>query len=316
LIQALQPADAAQAKAGPGLGPAGADRLSVANALWGQRDYGFLESFQKTIREHYGAALHEVDFRNATEAARRTINAWVEEQTQEKIRDLIPSGVLDARTRLVLTSAIYFYGTWASPFREAMTRVEDFHTGPQSKVTVPLMHQTGRFGYLDGDSFQALELPYQDRERSLVVLLPKAIDGLGALEARLSAESLGDWIGRLQTREVVVALPRFRLTEEFELSRVLATLGMPLAFSDHADFSGMNGGKDPLQIAAVLHKAFVDVNEAGTEAAAATAVVAKTAAFLPESPRIFRADHPFVFLIRDRRTGFLMFLGRLSRPVT
>jgi serpin B len=298
----------------PGAGQA--YRLQVANALWGQQGYHFLETFQQRLRDHYGAALHEVDFRGAVEEARRTINTWVEEQTQDKIRDLIPSGALDASTRLVLTNAIYFLGTWASPFDKATTKDEDFHLGPARKVAVPMMHQTKRFPYFDGGTFQALELPYTGQELALVVFLPKSADGLTAFEAGLSAKELDPWLSHLRPREVVVTLPRFKLTEQFELSRVLAALGMPLAFSDDADFSAMNGGRDPLKISAVLHKAFVDVNEVGTEAAAATGIVVALAAAIvrPEPPIVFRADHPFVFLIRDRRTGSLLFLGRLMQP--
>jgi serpin B len=298
--------------------PAGAKpayELHTANALWGQQGYHFLPDYLATLRGPFAAAFEEVDFRGATESARRTINTWVEHQTAGKIQDLIGSGVLDARTRLVLTNAIYFKGHWQKPFRPAETQDDDFHVARGRSVRVPLMHQTSRFGYAEDDQVQVLELPYHGGDLVMVVLLPKERDGLAAVEAALSPESLAARLGRLESREVAVALPRFKLTAEFELSRTLAALGMTRAFSDRADFSGMNGGSEPLQIAAVIHKAYVDVNEAGTEAAAATAVGIKTTMVLiPKPPIPFRADHPFLFLIRDRGTGSILFLGCLTQP--
>jgi serpin B len=291
--------------------------LHVANALWGQRGYHFLPDYVATLRGPFAAAFEEVDFRGATEAARHTINTWVEQQTAGKIQDLIASGVLDASTRLVLTNAIYFKGSWEKPFRPANTKEDDFHAAPGRTVRVPLMHQTGRFGYAEDELVQVLELPYAGDDLAMVVILPRKQDGLAQVEAALSAEWLGGRMARLQFAEVAVALPRFKLTAEFELSRTLAALGMTLPFSDRADFSGMNGGTDPLQIAAVIHKAYVDVNEAGTEAAAATAIgIRVTMALTPKPPIPFRADHPFLFVIRDRRTESLLFLGCLTQPAS
>jgi serpin B len=298
--------------------PAGAKpayELHTANALWGQRGYHFLPAYLATLRGPFAAAFEEVDFRGATEPARRTINTWVERQTAGKIQDLIASGVLDASTRLVLTNAIYFKGSWEKPFRGAQTREDDFHVAAGRTVRVPLMHQTGRFSYAEDDQVQVLELPYIGGDLAMVVVLPKQREGLGAFEATLTPEALAARLGRLEPSEVAVALPRFKLTAEFELSRTLAALGMTLPFSDRADFSEMNGGSEPLQIAAVIHKAYVDVNEAGTEAAAATAVgIRATMALIPKPPIPFRADHPFLFLIRDRRTANILFLGCLTQP--
>jgi serpin B len=288
--------------------------LSVANALWGQKDFGFLPDFLNLTGRDYGAPRHEVDFMRDPEAARRTINAWVEAQTHDRIKDLLPRGILTGDTRLVLTNAIYFKGFWADQFKKDATREEPFHTGAGASVKAPLMHRTGRYGYLDGGDFQALELPYRAKHLSMVVLLPKKVDGLAALERKLTAANLAAWLGKLHQQEVQVALPRFQMTREFSLKDTLQALGMRRAFiAGGADFSGMSGTNGRrLFISAVVHKAFVDVNEEGTEAAAATGVaVALTSAPIFQT---FRADHPFVFLIRDNRSGSVLFLGRLTNP--
>jgi len=255
-----------------------------------------------------------VNFATDAEGARKTINAWVEKQTRDKIKDLIQPGVLDSLTRLVLTNAIYFKGDWASPFKKDGTKDGDFFAADGQKVAAPMMHQTGHFGYLDGGELQALEMPYKGDALSMVVLLPKAKDGLPALEKKLSATSAVVWIAGLRKQQVQVAMPRFTTTAEFMLKETLSAMGMTDAFSDRADFSGMDGVKD-LFISAVIHKAFVDVNEEGTEAAAATAVVMKSTG-MPAPPVEFRADHPFVFLIRDTRSGCILFVGRMANPKT
>jgi serpin B len=291
-------------------------KLLTANALWGDRGDEFLPGFLDLVRSQYGAGLRPVDFRHAAEEARRTINAWVEEQTQGKIKDLIQPSDIDASTSLVLTNAIYFKGDWAHPFEESRTRKDaPFTTTGGRKVNVPLMTQTRPFPYLDGGTFQLLELPYARDELSMVVLLPKDVDGLPALEAQLSEANLTGWLGRTTRPPVMVELPKFSLTETLQLADVLGRMGMPRAFDPaRADFSGMNGKRD-LSISRVIHKAFVDVNEKGTEAAAATAVtMTRAAAIVPPKPVTFRADHPFIFLIRDRATGSILFLGRLVEP--
>jgi serpin B len=288
-------------------------QLSVANALWGQKGYPFLPEFVTLAHDNYRAGLEEVDFVGATEQARQTINAWVERQTQDKIKDLLQEGVLSSDTRLVLTNAIYFKGNWASQFPKDRTQDGPFQVTAQEKVTVPFMDKTEKFNYLDGGTFQALELPYVDKDLATVVLLPKKADGVADFEKTLTVHNLNEWLGKLQEHEVVVALPRFKMTSEFSLGDTLAAMGMPLAFSPAADFSGMDGMKY-LFVSAVVHKAFVDVNEEGTEAAAATAVVAVGASSGAPMTPVFRADHPFVFLIRDRRSGSILFLGRVTDP--
>jgi serpin B len=287
-------------------------QLYVANALWGQRGFDFQKAFLDLVRQDYGAGLREVDFKRATEEARQTINRWVEDQTNHKIRDLIGTGVLDADTRLVLTNAIYFKAAWASPFLERATKDEDFLVAADKKVRVPMMHQSESFPYYEGANFQMLELPYQGNQQSMVIVLPRPGTPLADVEKLLNEKNLNSWLSSLKGQHVQVALPRFKVTQEFELNRTLADMGMPLAFTDRADFSGMDGRQD-LLISNVIHKAFVEVNEKGTEAAAATAVVMKrTSAVTRIIP--FRADHPFVFAIRDRGTGSILFLGRVVNP--
>jgi serpin B len=282
--------------------------------LWGQKGYPFRPDFLRLVKDSYGGGLHEVDFA-ATEEARRTINAWVEKETRDKIKDLIAPGVLSARTRLVLANAIYFKSAWMHPFQKAATRDEPFYLAAGREVKAPLMHQTAQFRYAEEDGFQALEMPYVRNDLSLLVLLPKSKDGLAGLEKQLTAERVAGVVGRLASQRVQVTMPRFKTTASFELSKVLSEMGMPRAFRG-ADFSGMvEDPGEPLEIGAVVHKAFVDLNEEGTEAAAATAVMVQLAAAVTPRPvPVFRADHPFIYLIRDTRSGSILFLGRLADP--
>lgn len=299
-----------------GAGAKGGSELLVANALWTQAGLAIVPAFQSTVKTLYGGAVTPLDFRKAPEASRRTINAWVEQQTRDRIKDLVPEGAIKPDTRVVLTNAIYFKGTWRYAFPEKATRNDAFtvSTGKTAR-DVPLMRQRRTLGYLDGGSFQALELPYGAGEQSMIVFLPKKMDGLADLEKMLTAARLTDWLGQLSPRDVDVTLPRFKITAEFQLKDALTTLGMPIAFSAGADFSGMATG-EPLALSAVIHKAYVDVNEKGTEAAAATAgtVVATSARLQEPEPVQFRADHPFFFVIRDNGTGSVLFAGRLVDP--
>jgi serpin B len=293
-------------------------RLNLANRLWGHEGYEFLPGFLQITRDLYAAELARLNFAQ-TEEARQIINGWVEEQTEAKITDLIPAGVLTANTKLVLTNAVYFHGIWSDPFQKDRTKDEDFQLTATDKIKVPLMHRWDEFRYAAVDELQILELPYGDGSLSMVVLLPKEIDGLAKLEAKLSFENLNRWLESLRHEdEVKVYLPKFKTTSQFEMAETLKAMGMKSAFdADAADFSGMTGGRD-LFISQVIHKAFVDVNEEGTEAAAATGVVmAPTAARIrePKEPPVFRADHPFVFMIKDNRNGAILFLGRIVNPL-
>jgi serpin B len=290
-------------------------RLSIANRLWGQRGMSFLDAFVAVTRRDYGAELGLVDFATNAEGARGEINGWVAKETEQKIRDLIPAGVLGPDTRLVLANAIYFRGDWARQFEKSATHEQPFHVSGGTTVAVPLMFakMTAGFGGQPDVGLKVVELPYKGDDLSMVVLLPDAPEGLAEMEAKLTAESLRQWTAGLARRDVLVYLPRFSMESGFGLGSTLAAMGMPLAFSDRADFSGMNGTRD-LSISAVLHKARVDVDEQGTEAAAATGVAVGVRAVRPEEPPTFRADHPFVFFIRHNPTGAILFLGRVTNP--
>jgi len=294
-------------------GEKGSYELSVANALWGQKDYRFLEKFVVLIESSYKGGLYGVDFVNATEAARQRINSWVEKQTNNRIKELIKKGLLDRLTRLVLTNAIYFKGDWARQFEQEKTEKLPFTLPDDRKVSVAMMQQTARFKYMETDALQCLELPYADNELSMIVLLPKEPNGLGLLEQSLDTQRLSGWFGKLAQRKVSVYIPKFEMTSQFSLADVLASMGMTDAFTGAADFSGMTGAKD-LFISAVVHKAYVKVNEEGTEAAAATAVTMKLTAVRPAEPVVFRADHPFLFVIRDNRSESILFVGRVANP--
>lgn len=287
--------------------------LTMANALWGQRDYAFRPQFTELLEARYGAGLRLVDFRGETEAARVTINDWVEEQTNEKIQDLIPPGVLTALTRLVLTNAIYFHGNWQEQFDPDATRPMPFTTAAGKEVETPTMFQEARFRYADDATAQVLEMGYEGGDMAMTILLPKRKDGLPDLEKDLDAAAMRKWTERLRSQQVKVYLPKFTMTTQFQLRSVLAAMGMPDAFNPkQADLSGMDGTKE-LFIQEVVHKAFVDVNEEGTEAAAATGVIVGVTSVPPPTP-VFRADRPFLFLIRDTRSGAVLFVGRLNEP--
>jgi serpin B len=289
--------------------------LSAANAVWGQKGYGFLPAYLFLLKKHYGAGLREINFAADTESARRLINSWAEQETREKIKDLIPPGVLDRSTLLVLVNAVYFKGRWVSPFRKESTADADFFLANQKKVRVPMMNHEADFRYAEADDCQVLEMPYKGASLAMVLLLPKRIDGLADLEKGLSAEMLGRHVANLRTQKICVTVPRFKTTASFLLSKTLAVMGMPLAFDPRqADFSGMNGGKEPLWIGEVIHQAFVAVDEEGTEAAAATTAVTPPFPAPLRPPPEFIADHPFIFLIRDKKSGCILFMGRLANP--
>lgn len=294
---------------------AGSYALTVANALWGQSGYEFLKSYLELTRTHYGGGLREVDFAGNTEESRLTINLWVEEETNEKITDLIGPGVLSKETRLVLTNAIYFKAAWNSPFREGNTRDAAFTLIGGSRLNVAMMNQTDSFWYAEDDDCQVLQLPYKGQDLAMLILLPKKVDGLPELEETLTHEKLAAWVSKIRRRRVDASIPKFKTTKEIDLAYFLMSMGMADAFSvGAADFSGMTGRKD-LFISAVLHKAFVDVDEQGTEAAAATAVVMPLAcAPEREEPLVFCADHPFLFLIRHMGTNSILFMGRITDP--
>lgn len=287
--------------------------LKIANSLWPCKGDKFLKEYLSLVRKAYGSRITQVDFSDS-ETARNRINAWVEDKTENRIKEIVNPGALDAMTRLVLVNAIYFKADWTRKFDEAFTQPAAFFNGEDEPPEVQLMKQEGIFRYAYVEDLQVLELPYANGAFSMLVLLPDKLDGLTKLEESLSMDNFKQWLSKLEETEVEVFLPRFELTYPFRLDGALKTLGMTDAFSETADFSGMNGGHD-LYLGAVLHKAFVAVNESGTEAAAATLAVMVTKG-LSFPAATFRADHPFLFLIRENSSESILFMGRLVKPET
>lgn len=286
-------------------------KLNVANGLWAQQGHPFLPAFLQIAQQNYEARVNQVDFRTQSESARKEVNDWVSKKTNGKIEEIIPSGSLDAMTKLVLVNAIYFKGQWATQFDKSKTAPADFYVSSSQKVQAQMMNLKSHFKFADHGNFQLLEMPYKGNELSMVVLLPKEVEGIKGMESTLRQQELTNWISQARSEEVNVFLPRFKITAKFKLSEQLVAMGMPQAFTDRADFSGMDGTRN-LFISSVLHKAYVEVNEEGTEAAAATGTTMKATNFRP--PPTFRADHPFLFLIRDVKSGSILFMGRVADP--
>jgi serpin B len=307
-------------------------QLNIANSLWPQKRYKFLPEYLALAKNHYDTTITPVDYERATEAARKTINDWVLQKTNGKITDLIGPGILNELTTLVLANAIYFKANWESQFDPKETTEQPFHVTASNEVKCLLMRHEHEYEYAETADLQILEIPYlnyvdprtvkpgdpepeQPPELSMIILLPKKMDGIVALENKLTSANLTQW-ARIFRPHVIVLLPKFKLTCEFSLQRTLAEMGMTDAFKlGKADFSGMDGSRD-LFVSAVLHKAFVDVNEEGTEAAAATGVVMGRGRgdSQPPPPIMFRADHPFVFLIQEKQNGGILFMGRVTDP--
>jgi serpin B len=291
----------------------------IANRLFGEQTYRFEPAYLESTKAAYGAPLEPLDFRRAPDQARERINGWVEQQTEQRIRDLVPPGGLDRDTRLVLVNAIYFLGDWAEPFAKEATRPAPFHTTRAERKDVPTMHRAGVFPFAAKDGVKVLELPYRGGAMSMLLVLPDAVDGLDAVERSLTAQSLDELVAALTPQRVWVALPKFEVNpaQSLALADTLRALGMARAFDPRqADFTGM-APPDPagrLFLARVFHKAFVRVDEKGTEAAAATAAGMVMTSGPASPPREFRADHPFLFAIRDTASGLVLFLGRVADP--
>ena len=286
-------------------------RLKIANSLWGSESTPFQEDFLDTLALNYGAGMTVLDFIGDPEGSRVTINDWVEDKTEDRIKDLIPQGMITSDTRLVLTNAVYFNASWLNRFEKEMTYDDDFNLVGGGTSTVPFMHQMATFGYAAGADYEALEMLYDGQEMSMLVLLPNEGVDMTAFEANLTPALLDEAVGSLADTSVQLALPKFEFTVPLPLTQTLIDMGMESAFFG-ADLSGIDGTMS-LAITDVIHKAFVAVNEKGTEAAAATAViVGETSA--PQADVNFKADRPFIFLIRDNATGAIVFMGRVMDP--
>lgn len=290
-------------------------RLDIANAMWGQKGYPFQPAFNQALQANFGAPIRVVDFAQP-EQARKTVNDWVAQQTRKKIQDLMPAGSVGPLTRLVLANAIYFKANWDKPFQETATQPGDFHAAGDKPIEVPMMRQMAEFRYLKGDGFAALGMSYADDVFSMISFLPDKADGLADFEKTLTANKLAGWadqIARQSPQDVRVTFPKFKITQELTLNGTLSRMGMPLAFESQADFSGINAGHEPLYLSAAIHKAYVSVDEKGTEAAAATGIGVAAAA-MPMRIAQFTADHPFLFVVRDNRSGAILFMGRMANP--
>jgi serpin B len=313
LHSAFNRLDLELARRGKGQGRDGTGfRLTIANAIWGQKGTRLLSQFLDILAAHYGAGMRLLDFAVAPERCRAIINTWASDHTEGRIQDLVPPGALDRSTRLILTNAVAFRAAWSNPFNEALTADDRFFLSDGSESIVPMMSQTESFAYAEGKGYRAVELPYDGWELSMVILLPK-VGAFETFEAAVDAKQVETIAQGLAHRRVALTMPRFLFASGFYLADTLAAMGMPAAFSEDADFSGMTGKRD-LFLADVIHKAFVSVDEEGTEAAAATAAVMVPTMAPRETPTNLRIDHPFIFLIRDIKTGTVLFVGRVVDP--
>ena len=291
--------------------------LNTANALWAQQGYPFLSGYFQVINKYYGGKLTNLDFVGNTENSRTTINNWVAGQTNNKIQNLIPQGAIDGSTRLVLTNAIYFKGSWQTQFDKKNTQQADFNVALGNTIKTDTMQLTGEdanFKYTENDDVQVLNLPYKGNDLSMTIILPKAGKTIQDADKYLTPQKFSNLELGMQKTQINTYIPKFKLETKYFMKDDLSNMGMPVAFSDSADLSGMTGTTD-LKISQVIHQAFVEVDEQGTEAAGATGVVVGTTAVMPPSSiKIFRADHPFLFVIQQNSTRNILFLGRLNNP--
>lgn len=289
--------------------------LHVVNDMWGQQGYGFLAEYAQRLSDS-GASLREVDFANAPEAARQAINGYIAKQTKGRITGLLPPGSVTPIVRQVLTNAVYFKARWTSEFWSQATRPQPFTLQSGEKVTVPTMRQQDHFSYTQTKDLQILRMGYDRSRLEMVVLLPRRGLDLGVARRALEQDALTAWMKTTRYQEVVVSLPRFEFESSFALGEALQNMGMNCAFDvDRSDFTGINGGVEPLPISNVIHKTFLKIDEEGTEAAAATAELLCGSA-LPdnEPPAVFTADRPFLLVIRDPSSGLLLFVGQVVDP--
>jgi len=289
--------------------------LNTANALWAEQDFQFLDEYITTVEEYYKGKTTNLDFKNEPDSSRLIINNWVEEKTNNKIKDLFPVGSIHKDIRLVLTNAIYFKAEWLKQFDANKTSDEYFRVNPNKSIKVPMMQRTDRksiFNYTQNEDLQILEIPYTGEDLSMLILLPFDND-IEVLENSFTIEKLTEWKKSLRERLVKIYIPKFKFKTKYFLGETLGDLGMPIAFTNSADFSGMSGTKD-LKIDKVIHQAFIEVNEEGTEAAAATGIGVGMKTSMPRPPPIFKADHPFIFIIQQKETGNILFMGRVNNP--
>ncbi len=286
--------------------------LVTVNALWGQTGYPFNKEFKDLIKKYYDGGFRELDFAGAIEKSRKIINDWVEKNTKHKIKDLLHKGDITPLTRLVLTNAIYFKGNWEEEFDKKLTSKETFYTESKKSIQVDMMHKDAKFEYFKGNDFQAVELPYKGDKLSMMIILPTDRDGIKNLEKEFTLKNLNTWRNNLRKEKIKLSIPKFTINTRYYMKEYFKKLGMKLAFTTGADLSGMEPKKE-LYIYKIIHQAFIDVNEEGTEAAAATAVVVNLKS-IPKPIPIFKADHPFIFLIIYKPNNSILFLGEVVNP--
>jgi serpin B len=296
----------------------GGNELEIANSLWPQQGYPFRREYLSLLKKDYQTTVTPQNYTQDPGAARNAINQWVDDKTRHKISEIIGPGALDTSTRLVLVNAMYFNGKWAAPFPAEATHSDNFQTKPGRTITASFMSKNGHFSYGENDQLQIVSLPYAGGKMELTILLPRNRDGISELETNLSPVNLAAWIASQARHPVDVTLPKFKVAAGLELNKILGAMGMKAPFDKaEADFSGMDGRTHWLYLSAVLHKAYIDVNEKGTEAAAVTAgTITPLAMSAAEESKEFRADHPFLFLLRDSSTGSILFIGRVFEPKT
>jgi len=291
--------------------------ISTANAVWPSADGKFLMDYCTTLQKFYSSSIIPLNYKNDPDKSRRTINKWVEENTKNKIKNIIKEGVLNKDTSMVLTNAIYFKSDWQDEFEPQRTKILPFWTDSGKPVQTMMMSRTGdKIGYVKKQDSELIEIPYRNRRFSMMIILPDKKAGLSAVENDISTSVLKEYTDSAKPQKVRITIPKFKMEQSFELNNVLANMGMPSAFNrDTADFSGMNG-KYNLYIGNVLHKTFIEVGEKGTEASAATAVIMMKTSISPENEKIieFKADRPFIFIIKDNITGTILFIGRYTHP--
>jgi len=288
--------------------------LNIANALWLQKDYQFLPEFLNIINKNYKGGLNLVDFKNEPEVVRNKINNWIYKETKSKINNILNQGDITEITRLVLANAIYFKGKWKYEFDEDDTKERDFFLINGKTIKVNMMFKAKIFKYFENNKLQLLDLPYNDEKASMIIVLPKNNSNFNEVENLIDEKNLENWINNSNFEHVMVYIPRFKFSLKLELNTILSNMGIKDAFDEFkADFSGINGNND-LRIDKVIHKGFVEVNEKGTEATAATVIVMGLKSAIEPEYKLFLANHPFIFIIRDNITGCILFIGRVMNP--
>ena len=290
----------------------GDSKISTANALWIQKDYPLLSEYRNAVKTFFGGESEQLDFANQTENSRTSINIWVENNTQQKIKDLLPRGSIKNNTRFVLTNAIYFNGKWETQFDKELTKDRNFTTEMGTIVSVPMMFQESKQKYAEVDNIQILQLPYTNNDLAMTILLPRKGE-MAQLEKSLTTDAIAKWQNQLREQKINIYIPKFKTESSYDMITPLMELGVKDLFDSKADLSGINGRND-LFVSGIFHKAYIDVYEEGTEAAAATAVVGSLKSSIQPSPVEFIADHPFIFMIQDTSNGSILFMGKIADP--